>query len=254
MDRPLIRRTTLRERLRAQVESAYPQKILNGQVNLARQRLLDAVTDIPAHGLAKVRDVRRFLRAVERARPVTNNESELSVASLLAEWPMTLPDDALLKRVPQLEAKPVRPNWNIWIFIQITRYDTSTGTVTRSVAIGSSLLVSTGILSNTAEWEFTQMLNLPAADPPRTRTIDVTYWVRERDPVFGNSAPSGLAAANLVYNGPVTLGIKRFNQPSNVTFEEFDVAINNEAGVTGSYSVVAAESGAELRPIALARD
>ncbi len=252
MDRPLIRRITLRERLRAQVLAAYPDKLASsGEIDLARQRLLDAVNGIPAFGLAKVRDVRGFLRAVERTRPITQ-DSGLSVASLLREWPMTLPDDTLLKRAPELEPAPAgRPNWNLWIFIQITRYDTQTGTVTRDVAIGSRRLVSDGILQSTAEWEFSQMLNQPDATPPRTRTIDVTYWVRERNPSFGGSDPSGLAAANLVYNGPVTLRMKRYNRTSDTTFEEFDVAINDEAGVTGSYSVVAAQSGAELRPIAL---
>lgn len=120
MDRPLIRRATLRQRLREQVETAYPDKLTTaGEINLARQRLLDAVNGIPSAGLAKVRDIRAFLRAAERARELTSSE-QFSRTSLLRDWPMTLADDTLLKRVPELDLEP-QPSFGNPTWLRYTR-------------------------------------------------------------------------------------------------------------------------------------
>jgi hypothetical protein len=113
-------RATLRTRLRALVVAAKPDKVVDDAVQLGRQRLLDATGQIPPTGLAKVRDLRRFLRAADRARPVLNNDSVLSLDQLARAVPMTVPDDALLKTVPGLEfaAEPARtwgnPRFRQW--------------------------------------------------------------------------------------------------------------------------------------------
>lgn len=247
MDRPLIRRTTLRQRLREQVESAYPDKLTSsGEVNLTRQRLLDAVLSIPASGIAKVRDVRAFLRAAERARELTHS-GQVSLASLLREWPMTLPDDTLIKRIPEMEPPEPegRPNWNIYIFIQVTRYDNWTGTVTRSIALAARRMASTGLFFTTSEWEWTQMYDWPDAEPPRTRTLDITYWVRERDPAAGNTDPTW-TDPGLVYNGPVSLNVSAWDRDTSLVYDTFSVLIDDIDGVTRSHSTTAAHPIAEL--------
>jgi hypothetical protein len=148
------------------------------------------------------------------------------------------------------EPPPPPVKFNTYIFIQISIFDSLTGNVTRDIALGSRKLASNNILSSTSEWQFTQMLNLPAATPPRTRDITVTYWVRSRDPAFGTLDPVW-GDPNLVYLGPVVLGVKRYDPVTTTIFAEFSVNINLSGGVTQSYSVIAAQSGAELRPISL---
>lgn len=244
-DRPLIRRATLRQRLREQVLTAYPDKLTAaGELDLTRQRLLDAVNGIPSTGLAKVRDIRAFLRVVERTRPVSNNTSETSLASLLREWPMSLPGETLLKRVPELQPAR-RPDWNLYVFIQITQIDNGTPAFVGSINLATRYTVSNGIFATTSAWNGTQMLNLPAADPPFTRAIEVQFWVRERDPIYGNTDPTW-GAANLVYNGPIILQLKRWDRDTATTYEEFEELIDAEAGILRSYSVTAAETGARI--------
>jgi hypothetical protein len=116
MDLPLIRRATLRAHLRAAVLASRPARVTDGSVDLARQKLLDAIAQIPSAGLAKVGDLRRYLRAADRARPLLSEATRLSVENLTRAWPMTILDDTLLKTLPDLSpaAEPVlfgNPRW-----------------------------------------------------------------------------------------------------------------------------------------------
>jgi hypothetical protein len=139
-----------------------------------------------------------------------------------------------------------RRGLNIYIFIQIEIFDNVSGNVLRNVALGSRYIRATEVFTHTSEWEFTQMLELPAATPPRTRTVDVTYWARGRpasatgDPDFDDD--------NLVWPGDVELTVKKYNRGSGSIDEETTVLIDDPDGVTLSYATTSARSGDELRP------
>jgi hypothetical protein len=142
-----------------------------------------------------------------------------------------------------------RRAFNVYIFIQVEIFDTLTGNVLRDVALGSRFIRATEILSSTSEWEFTQMLNLPAADPPRSRNVSVTFWARYRSPAF--TGDPAFDDANLVVGPPVALDLKQYNRSSSVIHDTIGVLINDPEGVTVSFSVSADDSGDELLPTEL---
>lgn len=142
-----------------------------------------------------------------------------------------------------------RRAFNVYIFIQVEIFDTLTGNVLRDVTLGSRFIRATEILSSTSEWEFTQMLNLPDADPARTRNVSVTFWARYRSPAF--TGDPAFDDPNLVLGPPVSLDLKQYNRSTSVTHDTFSVLINDPDGVTQSFSVTEADSGDELRPTEL---
>lgn len=97
-ERALLKRRTLRERLRQQIEQAHPSLIVQGEdYDFTKARLMDALSRVPLRGLAKVGDLRRFYRAVDRSRPILNNTQPEAVATLAETYPMSIPDDTLLR-------------------------------------------------------------------------------------------------------------------------------------------------------------
>ena len=134
--------------------------------------------------------------------------------------------------------------YNVFIFIEIAVFDNVSGDFVVPVQLAARYFPETDIFSTTAAWSGTQMLELPDATPPRTRTIEVTYWARFRsasvtgDPDFDD--------ADLVWLGDVELAMQKWNSDTLSVDTTFDVVINDPDGVTFAYSTTAARSGDRL--------
>lgn len=132
---------------------------------------------------------------------------------------------------------------NVYIFIEIAVFDTR-GNFTVPVGLAARWLVESEIFSTLAIWESAQMLELPGATPPVTRTIEVTYYARFRrasltgDPTFTN--------LDLRWRGPVELDIKKYRRSDGSIDATSTVLIDDPDGVTVAYSTTAARSGDEL--------
>lgn len=117
-DLPLLTRKTLRARLLAEIRRVHPRVIdADGRVDFTRARLLDALGQIPPKGLAKVGDLRRFWRAADRSRPPTNNEQPDSLSLLASRYPMTVPDDTLLRGETSLLESGVELEGLRWLML-----------------------------------------------------------------------------------------------------------------------------------------
>ena len=138
---------------------------------------------------------------------------------------------------------------NVYIFIQVSVFDSMTGDFTTPIELAASWFPETSIFTTTGVWSITQMLELPAATPPNTRTIEVTDQVRYRDASIAGDPTWG--DPDLSYQGPVELAMKKWNAVSSSVDTTFDVLIDDPAGVTHPYSTTAARSGDTLLPTGL---
>lgn len=133
---------------------------------------------------------------------------------------------------------------NVFIFIEVAVFDDFSGDFVVPVRLAARYFPETDIFSTTSAWSATQMLELPDATPPNTRTIEVTYWARFRsasiagDPDFDD--------ANLVWLGDVELAMKKWNSSTLSVDTTFDVLINDPGGVTFAYFTTAPRSGDSL--------
>lgn len=137
-----------------------------------------------------------------------------------------------------------RRPYNVFIFIQVAVFDNVSGDFTLDVELAARYFPETDTFSTTSAWSATQMLELPEADPPRTRTIEVTYWAR-----FRSAAVAGdpdFADPDLVWLGDVELAMQKWNSDTLSVDNTFDVLINDVAGVTFPYSTTAERSGDRL--------
>jgi hypothetical protein len=135
--------------------------------------------------------------------------------------------------------------YNVYIFIQVEVFDNVSGDFTTDVLLAVRLVRKTGTLSFTSAWEITQMLELPDADPPRSRTIRVTYWARFRNPSV--TADPDFTDPDLVFLRPVDVDIKKYNRGSGSIDSTSVVSIGDSSGVSVSYSTTEARTGDELR-------
>lgn len=134
--------------------------------------------------------------------------------------------------------------YNVYIFRKVAVFDNVTGDFETSIALAARLNRKLNIFSTTSAWSITQMLELPGATPPRTRTIEVTYWARFRSPKF--TADPAFDDATLVWLRPVDLDIKKYRPSDGSIDATSTVLIDSDAGVTVAYSTTAARSGDEL--------
>lgn len=137
-----------------------------------------------------------------------------------------------------------RRPFNVYIFIQVAVFDNVSGDFTTDINLAARLNRKLDIFSTTSAWGITQMLELPGATPPRTRTIEVTYWARFRTPTV--TADPDFDDANLVWLSPVELEIKKYRTSDGSIDSTSTVLIDSDAGVTVAYSTTAARSGDEL--------
>ncbi len=137
-----------------------------------------------------------------------------------------------------------RRPYNVYIFRQVAVFDNVSGDFVTSISLAARLNRETGIFSTTSAWAITQMLELPEADPPRTRTIEVTYWARFRTPTV--TADPDFDDEDLVWLGPVELDVKKYRPSDGSIDATSTVLIDDPDGVTVAYSTTAARSGDEL--------
>jgi hypothetical protein len=137
-----------------------------------------------------------------------------------------------------------RRPYNVYIFIQVEVFDNVSGDFETDINLAARLNRKLEIFSTTSAWAITQMLELPEADPPRTRTIEVTYWARFRTPTV--TADPEFDDPDLVWLGPVELEVKKYRPSDSSIDDTSTVLIDSPAGVTVAYSTTAERSGDEL--------
>lgn len=153
------------------------------------------------------------------------------------------PDGGLALRRPR--------GGDIFVFIQVERFDTLTGNVLLDVGRASWYVRATQTFTNNSlVWGDTQTLRLPDNVPPRTRTIDVTYWAYYRRPGV-TGLPSAPTDPGLAWGGPVALTVEQRDQSSGALLDTFVVPIDTPDGVVRSYSTPAPSFVAQLNGVSL---